>query len=210
MKRKLIKAACALVAMSLLIKILCSECSAAESKSWYIKRNGGATPGFPSDADELDSYDCYYLDKTAAKNGEKVIYLTFDAGYENGNIEKILDTLRDESVTGAFFILDNLIYKNVNLLRRMESEGHTVANHTASHKNLCNCTYDEIRDEVEALSRLYEERVGAEMSKFFRFPEGKYSLDAVKCISELGYKTVFWSFGYEDWDNGKQPDRDDL
>ena len=131
--------------------------------------------------------------------------MTFDAGYENGNVERILDVLHEESVPGAFFLLDNIIIKNTDLVKRMASEGHLVCNHTKNHKDLTKCTSDEIRDNILALEDIYRSKTGLEMSKYFRFPEGKYSEAALKCVSDMGYKTVFWSFAYADWDNGNQP-----
>ncbi len=181
--------------------------SAAEEYSWYIRRNGHEIPGFPSGAEALSDYSAYYMDNKAYECGEKVLYLTFDAGYENGNISKILDTLKEENVSAAFFILDNIIYKTPELVKRMADEGHLVCNHTKKHKNLCNSSIEEIEKDLKALEELCEEKTGVTMPKYFRFPEGKYSMEALKSLQELGYKTFFWSFGYDDWDNARQPDK---
>ena len=175
-----------------------------ECHSWYIKKNGRERPGFPDDAAEMSRYNCYYIDEKASKNHEKRLYITFDAGYENGNVEKILDVLKEEAVPAAFFVLDNIILKNENLVTRMADEGHLVCNHTKNHKNLSFASKEKIAEDLAALENIYYEKTGREMSRFFRFPEGKYSLDAIKKVYELGYTTVFWSFGYEDWDNSKQ------
>ena len=103
--------------------------------SWYIKRNGKNTPSFSKDTAIVDKSNGYYIDKNAAESGQKILYLTFDAGYENGNIESILDTLNVKDVPAAFFILDNLLLKNTDLVKRMADEGHTVCNHTKNHRN---------------------------------------------------------------------------
>ena len=101
----------------------------------------------------LDNYNSFYIDKKRGDEcQDKVLYLTFDAGYENGNVERILDVLHEESVPGAFFLLDNIIIKNTDLVKRMASEGHLVCNHTKNHKDLTKCTSDEIRDNILALS----------------------------------------------------------
>jgi peptidoglycan-N-acetylmuramic acid deacetylase len=175
---------------------------ASSSHGWYIKRNGRGRPGFPEDAELLEDYNCYYIDRNA--NSRK-IYLTFDAGYENGNVSRILDTLRDEKVPAAFFLLDNIILKNTDLVKRMSDEGHLVCNHTLRHRDLSKSDYDEISKDLCALEEIYFNATGRVMAKYFRFPEGKYSIDAVKHIDQLGYKTIFWSFAYEDWNNEKQP-----
>lgn len=171
---------------------------------WFIKRNGNYRPGFPGESEYVTKYGGYYI----GKEDEKRLYLTFDAGYENGNIEKILDVLKDENVPAAFFLLDNVILKNKDLVIRMADEGHLVCNHTRNHKNLSSATKSEISDNLSSLERIYREQTGKEMSKYFRFPEGEYSIEALKYLNELGYKTIFWSFGYDDWDNSRQPNKD--
>ena len=202
------KILCKKIIVVFLMMIICSNTisvSASNECSWYIKRRGHDLPGFAEDPGVLKEYNAYCVDIEAYENQEKIIYLTFDAGYENGNIAKILDVLKKEDVPAAFFILDNIIYKNPDLIIRMENEGHLVCNHTRKHKNLCNSSCEEIANELRALEELCKERTGVEMAKYFRFPEGKYSQEALCSLRELGYKTFFWSFGYDDWDNSRQP-----
>lgn len=175
---------------------------------WYIKRRPGKAPLFPREAEEISAYNAYYIDKEAAEKSERKIYLTFDAGYENGNVEKILDVLKQENVPAAFFLLDNIILKNTDLVLRMADDGHLVCNHTKNHKNLSSSDSAEIENNLTALEKIYKEKCGREMAKFFRFPEGAYSMNALKSVNDLGYKTVFWSFAYDDWDNSRQPSKE--
>ncbi|MBQ2875856.1 MAG: polysaccharide deacetylase family protein [Clostridia bacterium] len=205
---KLVKFTAALFCALFILEILTGTAKGATVRSWFIKRNGVCAPTFPSDADALSELGCYYIDKAASKNGEKKLYLTFDAGYENGNIERILDVLRDKDVPAAFFVLKNLAIKKPDLLKRMSDEGHLICNHTANHKNLTKATPEEIRAELSELEEICSSRAGISVSKYFRFPEGKYSEESIRCIQNLGYKTVFWSFAYEDWDNNNQPNRE--
>ena len=172
---------------------------------WYLKRHPGGAPDFPAEAEGITEYDAYFIDKRATED-KKVIYLTFDCGYENGNIERILDALKEEEVPSAFFLLDNIILKNTELVNRMAEEGHLICNHTKNHKNLSRASKEEICSDLKALENIYKEKTGREMSKYFRFPEGTYSIEALKHVKDLGYKTVFWSFAYDDWDNHRQPD----
>lgn len=188
-----------------LINILAVNAFAEGSSSWYVKRNGNDRPGFPGDAEMVKSHGGYFIDERVCSDSEKkVLYLTFDAGYENGNIEKILNALKAESVPAAFFVLDHLILKNTDLVKRMQSEGHLVCNHTKSHRDLTGATDEEIARDITALEKICLEKTGCEMSKYFRFPAGKYSEESLACIEKLGYKTIFWSFAYDDWDNGRQ------
>ncbi len=178
--------------------------------NWYVKRNDTHTlpknePAFSF----IDKYNACYGDTKAAENGDKVIYLTFDAGYENGNIERILDTLKKHNAPSAFFVLKNLVERNTDLVKRMHNEGHLVCNHTMTHPDMTKLT-DKARFDIQLsqLNDLIREKCGFECAKFYRPPEGKFSEQNLKFASELGYKTVFWSFAYADWDNNRQPSAD--
>ena len=203
------------MAFFLLFNILLSTLLGAMPTSgsgdgWYVRRNDAhRQPELDPSFSYVEKYDAYYVDKGAEERGDRVIYLTFDAGYENGNVSKILDTLKAEGVSGAFFILDNLILRNEELVRRMRDEGHLVCNHTLRHRDMT-----KIRDketfsrELGALADLYRERIGGEMAQYYRPPEGRFNEENLRMASELGYKTVFWSLAYADWDNANQPSRE--
>ncbi len=178
---------------------------AETGKNWYFIKRGNETPAFPREAEYLSEHQCYFVDSSDKGKEEKILYLTFDAGYENGNIEKILDILKEKGVTGAFFVLSNLIVKNVDLIIRMVNEGHIVANHTKNHKDLTKLNETEIENNLKALECLYEEKTGHTMPKYFRFPEGRYNEECVLLLEKLGYKTIFWSMAHADWDDSKQP-----
>ncbi|MGN1128750.1 MAG: delta-lactam-biosynthetic de-N-acetylase, partial [Candidatus Flemingiibacterium sp.] len=60
--------------------------------------------------------------------------------------------------------------------------------------------------ELGGLEKLCRELTGHEMAKIYRPPEGSFTEDNLKIVSEMGYKTIFWSYAYADWDNDKQPD----
>lgn len=177
--------------------------------SWYIKRNGNKRPEIQGEQEIIYNYNGYFIDKKCSDDdNNKVLYLTFDLGYENGNTEKILNTLKTENIKAAFFILDNIVLKNSELVTRMAEEGHLICNHTKNHKNICSMSDEEIEKNLTDLEKLYEEKTGYTMDKFFRFPEGRYSENALRCVNNLGYKTIFWSFAYDDWDNNRQMNED--
>ena len=175
--------------------------------SWYCVRNKEhKQPRLDAEMRFIEDYGGYHVDKTHGDDcSEKVVYLTFDAGYENGNIAKILDILNGQDVTAAFFVLGNLIEKNPELILRMETEGHTVCNHTDKHRDMSKCTKrEEFAEELRSLEEKYYACTGKDMKKYYRPPEGRFSLDNMKFANELGYKTIFWSFAYADWDNKNQ------
>lgn len=193
-------------ALSLTLILNVSTFALANDKfSWYCKRNTEhLQPEIDAEMRFIEEYNGYYVDKSALNSQEKVIYLTFDAGYENGNIQKILDILKEENVCGSFFILENLLNKNPDLVMKMVENGNLVCNHTASHKDISRLSFDELKNELETMEKLFREKTGRELAKYFRPPEGRFSRESIKNISDLGYKTIFWSFAYADWDNNNQ------
>ena len=174
--------------------------------SWGLSfRTEGLPPIGPASGAQLARYDAAYLGDTT----KKVLYLTFDAGYENGCTVKILDVLKKHEVPAAFFLVGNYIEKNADLVRRMVSEGHTVGNHTMHHYDMSKLTdKDAFQKELEDLENLYREAVGQPLPKFYRPPQGIYSEENLRLAKELGYKTVFWSLAYVDWNNDSQPTRE--
>ena len=156
--------------------------------------------------EQLRQYDAAYLGDTR----EKVLYLTFDAGYENGCTEQVLDTLKKHQVSAAFFLVGNYIERNADLVRRMVEEGHIVGNHTMHHYDMSKLSQKEtFSRELTDLEELFRQTTGKELPKFYRPPQGVYSQDNLKMAKELGYKTVFWSLAYVDWLNDKQPTREE-
>ena len=179
---------------------------------YYVMRNTEhRQPALPPEFSYIEKYDAFYLDRRHGdSNEEKVIYLTFDAGYENGNIEKILDILAEKEVPAAFFILDNLIKRNKDLVLRMKDEGHLVCNHTMRHRDMSKILDPEaFAAELRSLEKLYSEEIGGEMAKYYRPPEGRFCEENLRQAQALGYKTVFWSIAYADWDNNKQPSEEE-
>ena len=176
---------------------------AMETGAWGLSfRQENTAPIGPASAEELARFNAAYLGNTQ----QKVIYLTFDAGYENGCTAKILDVLKKHDVSAAFFLVGNYIEKNADLVRRMVAEGHIVGNHTMHHPDMSKIEEkDAFAKELTDLEQLYRSITGEEMAKFYRPPQGVYSKENLRYAKELGYKTVFWSLAYVDWNNDKQP-----
>ena len=202
-----------LFAVSLLLAFLILPIrvfSAGNSYSWYCKRTKDHTqPSVGGDIAFVEQYGGYSVDKNHGDRcDDKVVYLTFDAGYENGNVEKILNVLKNQEVRGAFFVLGNLIEKNTALINRMFEEGHLVCNHTYSHQCMVGKTQEEFTRELERLENVCTEKTGQQLAKYYRPPEGRFDENSLKYAQEMGYKTIFWSFAYADWDNNKQMSHD--
>lgn len=174
-----------------------------ETGAWGLSfRQEHTAPLGPASAEELARFNAAYIGNTQ----EKVIYLTFDAGYENGCTEKILDALKAHNAPAAFFLVGNYMEKNADLVRRMVEEGHIVGNHTMHHPDMSKLsTIDAFSKELTDLETLFKEITGKELPKYYRPPQGIYSKDNLLMAKELGYQTVFWSLAYMDWNNDKQP-----
>ena len=158
---------------------------------------GNATP------DALAKHDAYFVGKNSM---DKVLYLTFDAGYENGNTVPILDALKKHNAKAAFFLVGHYIEKNPELLKRMSEEGHTIGNHTYSHPDMSAISDPTtFAKELSKLEDAYRTATGQSLPKFYRPPQGKYNADNLKQAQALGYRTVFWSLAYVDWQVDKQP-----
>ena len=179
---------------------------ALETGSWGLSfQSEGSAPIGPANGATLSKYDAAYLGDTA----EKVLYLTFDAGYENGCTAKILDVLKSHKVPATFFLVGNYVEKNADLVRRMVTEGHIVGNHTMHHHDMSKLSdKDAFSRELTELEACFKDITGKELPKFYRPPQGIYSEENLRHAQELGYKTVFWSLAYVDWLNNDQPTRE--
>ena len=194
------------VVIALAVSVSVFASSALSTGSWGLSfRQEGAPPIGNAGKDQLRQYQAAYIGNV----GEKVLYLTFDAGYENGCTAKILDTLKEKQVPAAFFLVGNYIRQSPDLVRRMVAEGHTVGNHTMHHYDMSRLSDKAaFSKELTDLEALYKETVGQELPKFYRPPQGIYSEENLKMAQELGYKTLFWSLAYVDWNNDAQPTRE--
>jgi len=185
------------------------DAAASAECNWGLSfQKEGAAPAGNATAEYLKQYGGYFIDDRASK--EKKIYLTFDAGYENGYTEKILDILKKEEVPATFFLVGNYIEENPEIVKRMEKEGHIVGNHTMHHPDMASIAEKEaFEKELKDLEAAYKDVTGKEMKKFYRPPQGKYSENNLKQAFEMGYTTVFWSLAYVDWYENDQPSRED-
>ena len=150
------------------------------------------------------NFDAVTLD-TVTK--QKVMYLTFDCGYENGCTMKILDVLKEKNVPAAFFCTLHEIQQNPDIIARAINDGHIVGNHTNTHPSMDEISRTKMKDEIKAFDDYLREHFGYS-ALYFRFPKGEYSDCALDLVSSLGYTSVFWSLAYSDWDLDNQKGKD--
>lgn len=177
--------------------------TSSQSSSWGLSfQEEGKRPVGNATVEELKQYDAYY----AADTEEKVIYLTFDCGYENGNMPAILEALKKHEVSAAFFVVGNFLTDQPELVKRMVAEGHTICNHTFTHPDMSKIsTKDTFSKELQQVEEAYEKIVGEPMMKFYRPPQGIYSTSNLQMAKDMGYHTFFWSLAYVDWYQDQQP-----
>lgn len=208
--KKIIFFVCMIMILSLIFTCSCSKSQPSGNMSdslskkklcWGLKRNPGSAPDInPGETEVLTACDGVYLGDTQTKS----LYLTFDEGYENGYTGKILDILKKHHVPACFFVTGPYLKNEPELIYRMVEEGHDVGNHTVNHPSMPSLTEDELEYELIELDRIFYETTGKTM-KFLRPPMGEHSEKSMYYSKKLGYKTVFWSIAYEDWNVDKQP-----
>ena len=169
---------------------------------WWLKRNENHQTPEVSDYIDLSKYDAYYVNPKCKK---KKIFLTFDCGYENGFTPIILDVLKKQKVVAAFFVTKPFIREGRELIRRMKKEGHIVGNHTVHHKSMPTLSDRDNKQEIIDCAEYCKEATGYEMDHFIRPPMGEYNEKTLKLTKSMGYKTIFWSMAYVDFDVNKQP-----
>ena len=182
---------------------------AASSGSWGLGFGADGSETQPTGSlskEELAEYDAWYL----GADTEKVLYLTFDCGYENGNTEKILDALHKHNAKATFFVVGHFLESAPDLVKRMKEEGHMVGNHTWHHPDMDTIAEEaKFREELDLVAAKYKEITGDELNHFYRPPQGKYNLNNLAMAKKLGYQTIFWSLAYVDWNVDAQPTKEE-
>lgn len=179
--------------------------SGAEGNWGLSFQEEGQPPVANATFEELAKYDAFYAEDTK----EKVLYLTFDCGFENGNTPPILDALKKHNAKATFFVVGNYVSTSPDLVKRMVQEGHIVGNHSYHHPDMSQMNKEEFLKELDELETLYEQTIGSPMTKYYRPPQGKYSENNLQIAKELGYKTFFWSLAYVDWNQDSQPSHEE-
>ena len=189
-----------------LLMLLVSATAVYAGENWGLHfPKDGSHPTGPATAEHLKKFDAYFMGDAS----EKIMYLTFDAGYEIDLTAGMLDTLKKHEVPAAFFLVGNYIRDYPDLINRMVAEGHIVANHTMTHPDMSKISNKEnFAKELALVEDVYKNVTGTDMPKFYRPPKGIYSEANLQHAQALGYKTIFWSLAYMDWDEKKQPSKD--
>ncbi|MGN1147522.1 MAG: polysaccharide deacetylase family protein [Lachnospiraceae bacterium] len=184
-----------------------SSAKLAEAENWGLGfGKEGTQPSGTVSAAELAKYDAYYV----GDNKEKVIYLTFDCGYENGNTEPILDALKKHQAPATFFVVGHFLETAPDIVKRMVNEGHEVGNHTYHHPDMSQISdKNAFQKEMDDVASLFQEITGEEMAMYYRPPQGKYNTENLQMAKDLGYHTFFWSLAYVDWYQDKQPTKEE-
>ena len=178
-----------------------------KSENWGLGfGKSGEKPTGNATVAEMKKYNAYYM----AEGDEKVIYLTFDCGYENGNTEPILDALKKHNVRATFFVVGHFLESAPDIVKRMVEDGHTVGNHTYHHPDMSKISDTaSFQKEMNDVATLFKETTGTDMAMYYRPPQGKYNTANLQMAKDMGYSTFFWSLAYVDWNQDDQPSHEE-
>lgn len=175
-----------------------SSAPSAKISFWFGRNTNYNRPTAALTADKFKQYNSYYIGPN-----QKVIYLTFDEGNLNSQANKNLDTLKKYGIKATFFLTENFIESNKELVKRMVNEGHLIGNHTVNHKDMATLAVQDPQSFIKEIADTeiaFKNTTGKSMDKIFRFPEGVFSEKALDYLNQMGYRSIFWSFAYKDWD----------
>ena len=188
-----------MVAMVMFTIFFTSTLVTVHASGWGFKRNSKhQVPDIGKYQNDIEGTNSYYVGK------KENVYLTFDAGYDNGVLSKILDTLKEKNVQASFFITGDFVKRFPELTKRIVEEGHIACNHTYSHKKMTTLSKAELENDLQKLENSFYELTQTKMYPYFRPPEGDFDQKLLMNVKDLGYKTVFWSIAYVDWKTNKQ------
>jgi peptidoglycan-N-acetylmuramic acid deacetylase len=180
--------------------------SAEASSGWgYRKNTNHTTPQIGKYEAIIQGTDSYYVGDTS----KKTIYLTFDAGYDNGELALILDVLDQYHIPASFFMTGDFMTRFSQLTKRISDSGYLCCSHSMTHRNMTKLTKEEISDELSKLESTFTSTTGKQLSKFFRFPKGIFDRQSLETVQSLGYKSIFWSVAYCDWKTNDQKSQEE-
>lgn len=172
----------------------------SNASGWGFRKNKNhQVPEIGKYQEEIDGTNSFYVGPD-----EKSVYLTFDAGYDNDNLPKILDTLQEKNVKASFFITGDFVKRFSSLTKRIVDEGHLVCNHSYAHKNIMTLSLSDLEKDLTKLEDEFYLLTGTKMAKYFRPPEGLFNRTSLLNVKSLGFKTIFWSIAYVDWNQNEQ------
>lgn len=175
--------------------------SQAFADGWgFSKKNDGSVPDVGRYGPLIEKYDGFYVDPS----GDKVVYLTFDNGYEQGYTGKVLDILKEKRVPATFFVTGHYIESAPDLLKRMAKEGHLIGNHSWSHPDFTKVSKEKMEKELNQVDAAVRELTDQEVMTFMRPPRGTFNEKTLEWAKEFGYTHAFWSLAFVDWETDKQ------
>lgn len=184
------------ISFFLFINLMFPSESFSASYGWGYKKNyENKAPDIGKYAQMIDGYNAYYMDDS----GDKVVYFTFDNGYEMGYTEKILDILKKEEVPATFFLTGHYVDEEPELVKRMIDDGHIIGNHSNNHPDFTTIPKEKMKVELDTLEEKVRKIAKQDEFQYFRPPRGTFNEQTLAHLDELGYVHVFWSVAFKDW-----------
>ena len=141
------------------------------------------------------------------KTKDKVIYLTMDCGFDNNETGPILDILKEKGVKATFFVTSMFYDARPDLIKRMIDEGHRIGSHSINHYDMTTLSVEEQQKEIMDVVNKLKKDFNYDC-KLFRFPEGYFSDQTLAVVDNLGLKSVFWTYAYNDYSSTQPPVQD--
>lgn len=157
----------------------------ARSHPWAQQLAPAPAPSAPTPAQDQPA-DC-----------SNCVAVTFDDG-PAASTNQVLDILARKHATASFFVLAPKVRANAGAVKRMRAAGHTVASHTATHRDLTRLSQPEVRREVEEGSRAIADATGAS-PRFVRPPYGALNATVSDAARVQGQAVVLWDVDTLDW-----------
>lgn len=157
----------------------------ARSHPWAQQLAPAPAPSAPTPAQDQPA-DC-----------SNCVAVTFDDG-PAASTNQVLDILARKHATASFFVLAPKVRANAGVVQRMRAAGHTVASHTATHRDLTKLSQPEVRREVEEGSRAIADATGAS-PRFVRPPYGALNATVSDAARVQGQAVVLWDVDTLDW-----------
>jgi len=126
------------------------------------------------------------------------VALTFDDGPDPVHTPRVLELLARHGQKATFFLVGEQAQKCPRLVERMAAEGHALASHTHTHRELPRLRPDELAWELATARALLRDLTGTD-SNLVRPPRGRISPLVLLRVRSLGYRLVHWSKTYSDY-----------
>lgn len=148
------------------------------------------------------SPDIVYMGYPTTPDGKPQVNISFDVQGDPAQLYKILDILDQFGVRTTFFMQGEWVKQYPEATQEIARRGHELGNHSWTHQDFKPLTAAEVAKELEDTESLVKELTGQTTKPYFRPPYGSRSDVSIKTAYELGWTTIIWTYGADEWREG--------